>query len=468
METLSARERMRLIAPSINNFEYFINNIFSLSFKKFVPGKHINDVARFMQSSPRTMRIGPRDHFKSTGIYAYLMWKMMKDTDDNVNTHYFSFEQKMASFHISKIRDFVADNIIFNECKDLKPTAEGIAQYTWDGKHTFSIIPHGMLGFKRGIHDKYIVVDDPFQDPAKKMDPLIIRKVNRIFKAEILPMPSRMDGEIHCVGTVQTNTDFLLDENFYIRKDNPNGFAVYKKPAILDWSNKKVLWPEWMNYDELMKRKRETGDKLFNQEYMIIPAYEEASFFKRDDILVCVNTKLKNKPYQEDRIRGDVIAGWDLGLKRHPSHFAVFVKKEGSSKKVMLFSRFMYKMPFDVQVKSIKAWCESLGIDRVYFDNTRGEMEAYMSSGILDFRFVPIVFSLKSKGAMSASLDKAVSNRDVEFINDSILVDHLCLVTNDLKSIESESGHGDAFWSVGLALYGFDVEGGNKVRFDFV
>ena len=66
---------------------------------------------------------------------------------------------------------------------------------------------------------------------------------------------------------------------------------------------------------------------------------------------------------------------------------------------------------------------------------------------------VPVVFTTKARNAMATSLDKVVEKCQMEILDDDRLIDQICAVTNDLKAVQSKLGHGDAFWSIGLAIF---------------
>ncbi|KKR62537.1 MAG: Replicative DNA helicase [Candidatus Woesebacteria bacterium GW2011_GWA1_40_45] len=128
----------------------------------------------------------------------------------NIEAQYFSFSQDLAGYHISKIKLAISANQYFRHIRDRKPTAESVIKYSWDDKTFYSLEPHGLIQFKRGIHADYVYVDDPFQDPENQLNPTIIKKINEIFKSNILDMPNEPDGELHCAGCLDPDTDILL------------------------------------------------------------------------------------------------------------------------------------------------------------------------------------------------------------------------------------------------------------------
>jgi hypothetical protein len=68
----------------------------------------------------------------------------------------------------------------------------------------------------------------------------------------------------------------------------------------------------------------------------------------------------------------------------------------------------------------------------------------------------PVVFKVKTKFDMASNFDRLLNNKEgtkITLLNRQRMIDSILSVNNDLEAPESEIGHGDAFWSIGLALY---------------
>ena len=443
------QETLDKVRKAQNSFYYFVVNIFSRSESLFpdgfVNGKHVKSVCDQLQNNPKTARVSARDHFKSTAFYGHFMWMLFKGWDQNIEAHYFSFQHQMARYHITKIKNAIKTNPFFSQIIDKKKAADGVLKYTWDGEHFTTLQPRGLLEFKRGIHAPLIYLDDPFQDPSNKMVITVINKVNTIFKAQILDM---VQDQIHVCGTPQTNQDFFFDDNVM------SEFNVTIKPAIVNELNKEVLWPEWMSFDALMQKKKEKGEKLFNQEYLCRPTYAEEAFINRDELFALVDVALPNRSIHKAYEMGDnvetVIAGFDIGKKSHPSHLTVFEIVDGKRRQLHQF--FMDNWPYVKQIEYLKKAIDTFKIDSLWYDDTRSEFEGFSEQGILPPQMIPVVFSVKSKHAMAAQLDTGITNKNVSFLNSPRFLEQMLLVTNDLQAIETPEGHGDSFWSVALTF----------------
>lgn len=379
----------------------------------------------------------------------------------------------MAGYHISKIKRLIFNNPCFADCVDLKPTAESVIMYSWDydsHKTKYTIItldPHGLLAFKRGIHCDGVYVDDPFQDPDNAMILTKIEKINRVIKTQILDMPKR-GGFCKIVGTPQTTADFFFDPEMKKK------FALLIQPAEKDPVNKIPLWPEHMSWDDLQQRKALRGAKIYNQEYLCSPVYSENSFFKEEELNKAVNPSLLNRSIF-DTIKEpeyfDTIGGWDLGKKRHPAHFTVFQVREVTGKKKAIqihqvfFDGWDYAGNDDgdfnpdkpTQISYIKQAIKAFRVDKVYADNTRGELTTLEEKKELSPEIELVTFTSKEKYSMATEFEKGVNQEYIELQNDQRMIRQILQVTNDLQAVETHEGHGDSFWSIALCFKGIKI-----------
>lgn len=460
-------------ARACEDFGYFVREVFAMSFPAFIRGAFIDELCDWMNEHEDFMRVSAKDHFKSTSLYADFMWRLFKHAHENKEYHYFSYQEMMAAYHISKIKRLIFNNPWFTGCKDLKPTAESVIAYSWDynghdHKYTqITLEPHGLLAFKRGIHCDGVYVDDPFQDPDNAMILTKIEKINKIVKTQILDMPKR-GGFCKIVGTPQTTADFFFD------KEMAKKFAVLIQPAEKDPVNKISLWPEHMTWDDLQQRKAIRGAKIYNQEYLCHPVYSENSFFMELEINSVVNPDLPNRSIF-DNIKGpeyfDTIGGWDLGKKRHPAHFTVFQVRvvNGVKKAIQIHQVFFdgwdyagnddeqFNPEKPTQISYIKQAIRAFRIDKVFADNTRGELTTLEERKELPSEIVLVTFTSKDKYSMATEFEKAVNQKYIELQNDQRMIRQILQVTNDLQAVETHEGHGDSFWSIGLCFKGIKL-----------
>jgi hypothetical protein len=498
---LDPTTRTALYKACYRDLPTFGDLVFSQSFgsndepgDEFTRGSWVRQRLEFLQSGNKTCDIGPRNHIKSTGFYAHAMWKIfrarfnaMPDAEwatgsARFEIHYFSYKQKSAGYHIGEgsdsIKNLIERNPYFNGIEDLKPTAETKAKYSWDDEHEITITPHGMLSHVRGIHSGLVYVDDPFQDPENDLNPTKVLKINNVFRAGVSSIPKTDDGEeLHVTTTPQTTEDFTFDEELL------ENYEYMQQPAITDHATESVLWSEWMDYDALMARKRELGDKLFNQEFMCSPKSSEVAFFTDADVGAMVEPGLRDwgsgrqmttaegrcpdlRTWLDSAAVTGVVAGMDLGKKRHPSHLAVFAAlrrwlpdengdpaAEPASHLVQLHQQWMDEWDYSRQIDYCRRAIEFFGLKTLLFDHTNEVLEMWVESGSLPHGMEPVKLTGGTKDAMAGALDIYSSGDRLKLLDDGRQKRQLTVVTNDLDAVETNEGHGEPFTSIGLAAW---------------
>lgn len=450
---LAQIELVRRRCRQADGFKFFINNVFSASFGgDFVGGDYVDDVAERMASNDWTMDVTARGHFKSTRLYAEIMYDIFTAERD-LEGWYFSYNTDLSSYHLKKVKAFIKRNPFFVDIKDGKAQAEGIISYQ-RGNYTYTNTPAGLLAFKRGIHADRIYLDDPLRDPENKLAPTVILKINRVISTEIYPMVNKK-GKCRIVGTPQTN------EDFFYNKELQNKWDVRIQDAMIDEANEIALWPEWTSFAELVDIRKTIGEKTFNQEYRARPAYSEESRISRALLVACIDPEMK--PADEYNGSHEVVAGFDIGKHRHPSHMVIYERwelteldRDGREQYVyrQLISKWFDGMNYNQQWDYILDVVTLYNIDVLRYDNTRGEFEAFYENATPQQRNIlkPVAFGLKNKNSMAAELDALISNKRITLLNDQRQVSQILAVTSDLNAMESPEGHGDSFWSNGLAV----------------
>jgi hypothetical protein len=442
------------------DFYYFTKFIFAKSFDNFILGDYIKETCEFLQNNPKTIRVSARVHFKSLSLYAYVMWLVlrMRYTHTSMEGHYFSYKSDMAKYHlgdplnIDNIKSLIARNPYFHGIRDNKAQAESIINYTWDGISNFAMKPAGMLSFKRGLHcNGPVLIDDALHDPAEKLDPRTVKRINTTFFAQILDIPIGDRPEIHVVGTAQTDRDFYFDERV-----KEEGFKVKVMPALSNLKTDEYgwiidgtpLWKEWMDLDTHKRKQKGRGIKVYAQEYLCDPAYSANTFFKKWQFEAL--PKVEQKLTTDYNPEVEVVAGWDLGKHSHPAHFTV-IEKRGDAR-VQVFDKWFDGVDYTEQLDFIKDKVNDLNIDNVYYDATRGELEVLTERGELPAEFVGISFTRKIKFALATEFEKAVTNKKLSIIDNDRTIDQICTVDNELNAPETKDGHGDSFFSFSLAF----------------
>ena len=458
MEKEENEELQEHIIKARASFTYFIEHIFPLSFKedKFTKAPHMISWANRIEQNKRTVTLSARKHLKSTTMYAFIMWLIFKlEPGENLNWLYMSYNQKMSIYHTMNIKYLIQSNCLFSNIKDMNQ-GNSVLDYTWEDGSRFRCTPSGILTFNRGWHGDGVICDDILADPANELNFTIIDKINRVFKEQVMSLPKE-GGQIHLVGTAQHQLDL-----FFQLKDNSTwDWTEYK--AITNEKDKQVLWPELFTYERLCQiRDIEIGSKAFNKEYMCSPVWSEEAYFQREELMRVVDSNLKecktpSKEYKHNRMM--ITAGLDIGKKTHPSHFTIFkIEKDHYTQ---LYELFMDNWDYSKQVDFINGLIDFYQIDSINYDDTRSELESFRERKLIDPRiWNPVVFGVKTKFDMASNLGRLINNKEGEIfkpkitlLNNQRMIDSILSVSNELQAVESEIGHGDAFWSISLAVY---------------
>jgi len=447
MTSRQAKAKIELVrrrCKKKGGFKFFINHVFKASFEHFIIGDYISFVADRLEENDWTMDVTARDHFKSTRLYAEIMYDIFTAEKD-IEGHYFSYQAGMSSYHLAKVKRMIEINPFFIFCTNLNTQSASTVDFH-NGKARVWFVPEGLLSFKRGIHAERIYIDDPLKDPENKLAPTVIHKINNVIKLEIYAMVKK-NGKCRVVGTPQTYSDFFFDEGLRER------FDVVILDAMKDEANRIALFPEWKSFDELEAIRKTIGEKSFNQEYRAKPSYSEDSYISRKELMTCIIPSLINQASYSGS--HDVVAGYDIGKHTHPAHFSIFEMwedKDGTHYKQLL-SKWLDGWDYKKQLEYLTHAIELYKIDVLRYDDTRGEFEGFKEQGLIPREMKPVHFSMKSKNAMAVSMQTAVLSGNLELINDTRQTDQILAVTSDLQAFESVEGHGDSFWSNALALW---------------
>lgn len=443
--------------PLTNSFPWFVKHIFPQSFKKkgFSKSPHTFKWAKRIEKNPRTATLSARKHLKSTTIYAFVMWMIYNmDKGDNLSWLYMSYNQKMSIYHTSNIKLLIQSNPCFSRIKDLTH-GNAMIDYSWGDGSRFRCMPSGILTFNRGWHGDGVICDDILADPTNELNFTVIEKITRTFMEQVMSLPKE-GGQIHLVGTAQHQTDLF----FQLQGNKSWNWAEYK--AILNEKTKKVLWPELFSYKRLCEiRNEEIGEKAFNKEYMCSPVWTEEAYFQRDELMKVVkNIQEVKRPASEYKDKNvQIVAGLDIGKKAHPSHFVIFELTRNHY--TQIYEKFMDSWDYSRQVDFINGLIEFYLIDRISYDDTRSELESFREKRLIDSRiWKPIVFKVKNKFDMASNFSRLVNYKEgdtykpqITLLNRQRQIDSILSVNNDLQAVESKIGHGDAFWSIALAVY---------------
>ena len=433
----------------VGSFWEFTRDIWSQGFEHpeyfqaWHVGKLTEEVEKCIEDNLNYLAILPRAHFKSTILgHAFSIWRSLK-IQGNANILYLSYSDTMAKYHISEINKEVNRNPLLKDMMTNRaPKAEFTFRYDTGNGGTAEILHGGLFSFKRGMHvNGALIADDILKDPES---PLALGQMNKIedhFLTESLFIPNK-GVPVVIVGTPMMPGDLLT----ILEKDDR--FVTRKMPALDPEPGRRVLMPELYSEEWLLEQQK-AKPKSFASEFLLQPHFNTEAYFDSEDIEKCEDANLRSLPttmkhnFEEDE---DVFAGFDVGKKRHPSHLVVFRRK--GERVEQIHQSWLDGWDYSEQIEYLNEAAENFGLTKGYIDNTRGELE---DRG-LDRTWYPLSFTLKSKNNMAHIFEQYVHSGNLFLIRDTRQRQQILSVNNELKAPETPMGHGDAFFSIAMAL----------------
>ena len=433
----------------VGSFKEFLQNIWCYSFDhpEYFQAWHVeilaDDIQECVETGMNYVAVLPRFHFKSTVLgHAFSVWRLLTAQRD-CSVLYLSYSDGMAKYHISEINKAISRNPILNELLvNRSPKADFSARYRLNNKPV-EIMHGGLFSFKRGMHvNGALIADDVLRDPENPLNTGQITKVEDHFMTESMFIPLRGTPTI-VLGTPMMPGDLLA------KLQEDSRFKSRVLPALDPVPGRRVLMPELYAEDWLLQQQK-ARPKSFASEFMLIPHFSTESYFDEEDILKCEDEILRSAPATKvfsDLESGDqVFGGFDVGKKRHPSHLVLFRKR--GERIEQIHQSFLDGWSYSDQIEYLNEVAENFNLSSGYIDNTRGELE---DRG-LDTRWLSKIFSRKSKNTMAGIFEKFVHSGNLRLIKDERQKQQILSVSNELKAPITPLGHGDAFFSIAMAL----------------
>ena len=433
----------------VGTFREFIENIWAESYDnpEYFKAWHVSllaeDIEECLETGLNYVGVLPRGHFKSTILgHAFSVWRLLKAPRD-MSILYLSYSDGMAKYHIAEINKVISRNPIIPELLiNRNPKADYSARF-YKNNQPMEIMHGGLFSFKRGMHvNGALIADDVLRDPENPLNMGQITKVEDHFMTESMFIPLK-EAPVIVVGTPMMPNDILA------KLQSDERFKARVLPALDPVPGRRVLAPEIMSEKYLLAQQK-ARPKSFASEFMLIPHFATESYFEGEDIEKCQDETLRSFPATKkftDWETGDqIFGGFDVGKKRHPSHLVLF-KKRGERIEQIHHS-FLDGWSYSDQIEYLNEVADNFDMTSGYVDNTRGELE---DRG-LDARWRAMNFTRKSKNTMAQVFEKFVHSGILKLIKDERQTHQILSVSNDLKAPDTPMGHGDAFFSVAMAL----------------
>ena len=433
----------------VGTFREFIENIWAQSYDnpEYFKAWHVSllaeDIEECLETGLNYVGILPRGHFKSTILgHAFSVWRLLKAPRD-MSILYLSYSDGMAKYHIAEINKTITRNPIIPELLiNRNPHADFSARF-YKNNQPMEIMHGGLFSFKRGMHvNGALVADDVLRDPENPLNMGQITKVEDHFMTESMFIHLK-EAPVIVVGTPMMPGDILA------KLQDDERFKARVLPALDPVPGRRVLAPEIMDEKYLLAQQK-ARPKSFASEFMLVPHFATESYFNEEDILKCEDGTLRSAPALKefkDWESGDLFfGGFDVGKKRHPSHLVIF-RKHGD-KIEQVHSSFLDGWSYSDQIEYLNEVADNFSLTSGYIDNTRGELE---DRG-LDTRWLAMNFTKKSKNTMASVFENFVHSGILKLIKDERQKQQILSVSNELKAPNTPMGHGDAFFSIAMAL----------------
>ena len=432
---------------NVGSFWEFVRDVWSKGydhpeyFQAWHVGVVCEDIEEALQEKLNYVAVLPRFHFKSTLLgHAFSIWRLLQAKRD-MSVLYLSYSDGMARYHIQEINKAVNRNPILKDwMKNRSPKADYSFRYHVGANKPIEIMHGGLFSFKRGMHvNGALVADDILRDPENPLNISQVLKVEEHFLTESMFIP--LQGvPVIVLGTPMLPGDILS------KLQDDERFKSRVLPALDPVPNRRVLMPEL--YDEKwLLTQQKARPKSFASEFMLIPHFSTEAYFNEEDITQCEDETLRNHsaviPYETTN---DMYGGFDVGKKRHPSHLVIFEQDGDILKQV--HQSFLDGWSYSDQIQYLNDVVKNFGLTKGYIDNTRGELE---DRG-LNRAWLPLTFSQKSKMTMAQIFEQYIHDGRVKLQRDERQTQQILSVSNDLKAPDTPMGHGDAFFSIAMAL----------------
>ena len=455
-----------IIEVSRQFFWFFLLNVFTKSFegqsylhddgtrREFTFGRMHVEWAILAQYNPRLCIMAPRAHLKTTVlVQAFAFWQMFRiQENDLIDILYFSYKTSLAIEKVEDLLRLIRSNPYCRYWKDLKPYGRTQVNYLIEyGTGTLgevSMKGDGILSATRGRHPRVTICDDILSDFSNPLTSMDLHKIGRVFRQAIMSLPANPDDPLVLVGTPQSYEDIL----YTLSTSEDWMWLTY--PAIMDEKNKIVQWPEKFTFERLKKVQRNVGPTAFEVEYQLTPIKVTDQFFTREEILSVTDEMLEMWDLRSEFEKHDlaIYGGFDVGKRVHPSHVSIFLELP-SGTLVQIYERFLDQYKYNIQVKILNRIAKVFRLSRGYYD---ASFNALDDRG-LDPVWRGKAFNRKLKADMAVLFEKKVfanigEEPGIVLLNDPRQLRQITLVDKQLTAAQTVEGHGDAFWSIGLAI----------------
>lgn len=261
-------------------------------FDKFVPTLH-KDMCDFLQynDSLRKMLLCPRDHYKSSAIQAFILWRLVRNPEERILIA--GDTAKTAQAKLLKIKQILEGNqtlralypeIIPLDTSKVQWSTEALTIKRKRAASEASLTAQGVEGARAGAHYTLIVCDDIATKEAKDQPSTMAKIIDWMDGTEAL-LEEAYKNQIIVVGTPWSHDDVYE----HVRKSWTHShiktfYSEMVRPFFDD--DEEPIFPELYggrdNAIDFATRLSRTNPYLWSANFMLSPQIPDAEFKESD------------------------------------------------------------------------------------------------------------------------------------------------------------------------------------------
>lgn len=289
----------------INDLYLFYRYFIASNYKDSVPAPHIHKLANKLMElalnddgKHRLAVSMPPRHSKSSMVtLAFPLWLLFQDP--NVNIMIVTGSPKLAEKFGIQLREYVRNlGHYFNVyLSNVKQASTHIMFCDKDNKlYKGNIMLASSGGGITGQDADYLILDDPYTGNDEEFTPSALQKkidwINRVVEQRIEPHTK------YCVLHTRWHSEDIIG---YYRENEKDSFEFIEFPAITE--DNEPLWKERYTMEDLLKKKKTVGERVFSSVYQQQPIDTTSDFFNMHHL---------KYGYPEDYEMKSTARAWDI------------------------------------------------------------------------------------------------------------------------------------------------------------
>lgn len=264
----------------VNDLYFFYRYFIASRYEEPVPAPHIHKLANELMKlklgvgKKRLAVSMPPRHSKSSMVtLAFPLWLIIQNPNLNIMivcgsqtlVEKFGIQLREQIIRIGGYFDVYLSDVKYSNSHLMFSNGEG---ELYDGE--IKLFPSG--GGITGNDADYLILDDPYRGVDDEFTPTALQKkidwVNRVIEQRIEP------NTRYCILHTRWHSDDIIG---YYKRTEPDEYEFIEFPAIKEDGT--PLWKERYSIDELLKKKKRQGERLFNAIYQQRPLDNTSNFF---------------------------------------------------------------------------------------------------------------------------------------------------------------------------------------------